>query len=112
MRESFPDGVVVIYDNENKNGIGNIPRDKLKERCKLRFREKTVGIQRFYQALQDNARIERILRCPRRNDVSVLDVVNIASSGTGDHYRIQQIQYPDNVSPSVMDISLERVDVQ
>lgn len=111
MRERFSDGIITVFDNQSKSAIGNIPREKLVERCTLRFREKTVGIQRFYQALQDNARIERMLRCPRRDDVSVLDVVKIISSGTDDHYRIQQIQYPDSVSPPVMDISLERVDV-
>lgn len=107
-RESFPDGIAVIYDNQNRGGVGNYPVDKLVERHRLRFRERTVGVSRFYAALQDNSRIERMIRCPRMDDVSVLDAVRIVG---GEHYRIVQIQYPEDVSPAVMDISLERIDV-
>ncbi len=111
-RESFPDGIAIISDNIAKNGVGNIPGEKLKERCRLRFREKTVGMNRFYSALQNNSLIERMIRCPRRSDVSVLDIVQLIPPGsTKDYYKIAQIQYPEDVDPAVMDISLERVDV-
>lgn len=112
QHEAFPDGIAEIYDNQAKSGVGNIPRDKLVLRYKLHMREKTVGINRFYSALQNNSLIERMVRCPRRNDVSVLDVVRLFSAGTeGEYYRIAQIQYPEGVEPAVMDIALERVDV-
>ncbi len=110
--EGFPDGIAVIFDNLYQGGVGDLPKDKLALRYKLRFRERTVGINRFYAALQDNGRIDRMIRCPRKDDVSVLDVVNIISSGSDDkYYRIAQIQYPEDTEPAVMDISLERIDV-
>lgn len=112
MAERFSDGIAVISDNNARNGVGNIPRDKLTEKSRLRFREKTVGINRFYQALQNNSLIERMIRCPRRDDVSVFDIVQLIPNGTDkDYYKIAQIQYPDEVHPPVMDIALERVDV-
>ena len=110
--EGFPDGIAVIYDNQHRGGVGDIPRDSLVLRHKLRYRERTVGINRYYAALQDNSRIDRMIRCLRKDDVSVLDVVNIITSGSGDkYYRITQIQYPEDTEPAVMDISLERIDV-
>ena len=59
QHEAFPDGIAEIYDNQAKSGVGNIPRDKLVLRYKLHMREKTVGINRFYSALQNNSLIER-----------------------------------------------------
>lgn len=110
--EGFPDGIAVIYDNQNRGGVGNYPVDKLVERHRLRFRERTVGINRFYAALQDAGRIDRLIRCLRKDDASVLDVVEIiSSSGGGRYYRIAQLQYPEDTEPAVMDISLERIDV-
>lgn len=112
MAESFMDGIAVISDNTAKNGVGNIPREKLTEKCRLRFREKTVGMNRFYSALQNNSLIERMIRCPKRDDVSVFDIVQLIPGGTDrDYYKIAQIQYPEDVNPPVMDIALERVDV-
>lgn len=110
--EGFPDGIAVICDNQYRGGVGDIPKDSLVQRHRLRYRERTVGINRFYAALQDNSRIDRMIRCLRKDDVSVLDVVNIITSGSDDkYYRIAQIQYPEDTEPAVMDISLERIDV-
>ena len=110
--ESFQSGLAVIYDNQNRGGIGNYPKDKLVLRYKLRYRERTVGINRYYAALQDNSRIDRMIRCLRKDDVSVLDVVNIITSGSDDkYYRIAQIQYPEDTEPAVMDLSLERIEI-
>ena len=110
--EGFPDGIAVIYDNQHRGGVGDIPKGSLVLRHKLRYRERTVGINRYYAALQGNSRIDRMIRCLRKDDVSVLDVVNVITSGSDDkYYRIAQIQYPEDTEPAVMDISLERIDV-
>lgn len=110
--EAFPDGIAEIYDNTARSGVGNIPAEKLVLRCRLNVREKLVGINRFYSALQNNSLIERVIRCPRRNEVSVLDIVRLTVAGVdGEYYRIAQVQYPEDTEPPAMDISLERVDV-
>lgn len=108
--ESFGDGIAIVLDNQNRGGIGNYPREKLVERCRLRYRERTVGVTRFYSALQDNGKIDRLIRCQRRDEVTTLDVIGIIRAGGNiEYYKIAQLQYPEDVALPVMDISLERV---
>jgi len=44
---------------------------------------------------------------PRVTDVSTQDVVIPTD---GEQYKIVQVQYPEDVYPPVMDLSLERID--
>lgn len=73
----------------------------------LRYEERTVGMGRFWTAMQSNARIDMVLRVPQRRSVCTQDV---AIPIDGEQYEIKQIQYPPDVDPPVMDLSLERVD--
>lgn len=103
--EAFNDGVVTIYVNNSVGGIGDIPRENLEKRVTLRFRERTVGIKQYYEAMQHWGQVSRKLRTLRRDDVSVLDIAEV----NGSYYRILQIQYIEDIKPNVMDISLEKV---
>ena len=107
--QSFQDGIVMIYDVVNTAPPGGLPNNKLAAEPKksLRYDEKTVGIQRFEAAMQNNAKIETLLRCPRARDVSTQD---IAVPIDGKQYNIRQIQYPEDIHPPVMDLSLVRVE--
>ena len=72
----------------------------------LRYHERTVGLSRYYEALQANVRVQYVLRCPRLTSVSTQDV---AIPNDGRQYRIVQVQYPEDVQPPVMDLTLEEV---
>jgi hypothetical protein len=98
----FTDGVVVIYSPENEAAAGDMPSPKLTRRGALRFSERTVGIRRFYAALQDGAEVSRVIRCPRIRDITTLDAAVVGDVT----YRIAQVQYPDDITPPVMDLSL------
>ena len=74
----------------------------------LRYDERTVGIKRFYTAMQADTRIDRLIRCPRLDSVSVHDVVMIG----GEQYDAEQVQYPTEVKPPSMDITLRRLEVR
>lgn len=62
---------------------------------------------RFWTAMQAKVRVEQILRVPRLDSISSQDV---AVPNDGKQYKIVQIQFPKDVVPPCMDLSLERVD--
>ena len=62
---------------------------------------------RFWTAMQAHAKVEQLLRVPR---VSTISTQDIAIPIDGEQYKIIQIQYPQDVEPPCMDLSLERVD--
>ena len=93
----FNDGVVSIY---------NLTDDMLTIKRSLRYHERTVGLSRHYIAKQSQVIIAYVLRCPRLRDVSAQD---IAIPNDGKQYRIEQIQYPEDINPPVMDLTLEEL---
>lgn len=105
--QTHNNGIVKLYNVENIAAPGKKPIDGLTIKKALRYKERTVGINRFYAAMQANAQIVKVLRCPRLLDISTQD---IAIPIDGNQYRIKQIQYPEDISPPVMDLSLERLE--
>jgi len=110
LTQSFNDGVVNIYSVENIAESGKLPKEGLKIKASaLHYEERTVGMSRFYTAMQNQVKIEQILRVPRINSVSTQDV---AIPNDGKQYKIIQIQCPQDVDPPVMDLSLERLEAE
>jgi len=83
-----------------------MPTEGITLKQTLRYHERTVGLTRYFAALQANIKVQYVLRCPRLRDVSAQDV---AIPNDGRQYRIVQVQYPENVDPPVMDLTLEEV---
>lgn len=108
--QTFNDGIVNIYSVKNIAEPGNMPKEGLTLKVgPLRYKERTVGMSRYWTAMQAQARIDTVLRVQRIRGVSVQD---IAVPNDGEQYRIKQIQYPEDVVPDVMDLSLERIDAK
>lgn len=103
---AFNDGVVIIYSVSNTATAGAKPNETLTFKQSLRYEERTVGITRYYAAKQANARVDYVLRCQKRRDISTQD---IAVPNDGKQYKIIQIQYPDTTGLPVMDLTLEEV---
>jgi hypothetical protein len=95
--QTFNDGIVCIYD---------LADDVLTLKRSLRYHERTVGLSRHYTAKQSQVKIAYVLRCPRLRDVSAQD---IAIPNDGKQYRIEQIQYPEDIEPPVMDLTLSEL---
>ena len=95
--QTFNDGIVYIYD---------LTDNTLTLKRSLRYHERTVGLSRHYIAKQSQVKIAYVLRCPRLRDVSAQD---IAIPNDGKQYRIEQIQYPEDIDPPVMDLTLEEL---
>ncbi len=75
----------------------------------LRYKERTVGMNRFEAAMQNQTRIDLLLRSQQLRNVSTHD---IAIPIDGKQYKVVRIQYPEDIEPPVMDLSLERIDAE
>jgi hypothetical protein len=104
--QQFNDGIVKIYDVTNTAPDGGMPIEGITLKQTLRYKERTVGLTRRNFARQDNVVIKYVLRCPRLRDVSAQD---IAIPNDGKQYRIWDVQYPEDIDPPVMDITLEEM---
>lgn len=104
--QNYNDGVVKIYSVGNIAKPGKKPVEALTLKGALKYEERTIGMARFYAAMQNQVSIKYILRCPRVRSVSTQDV---AIPNDGKQYRIVQIQYPKDVEPPSMDLTLEEL---
>lgn len=108
--QTFNDGVVNIYSVDNIAEPGSMPKKGLTLKVgPLRYKERTVGMGRYWTAMQAQARIDMVLRVQRIRSVSTQD---IAVPNDSEQYIIKQIQYPEDIIPAVMDLSLERIDAK
>lgn len=105
--ERFNDGVVKVYAVTNSALPGEKPVEALTLKQTLRYKERTVGLTRYYAALQANVRVQAVLRCLRVPGVSTQDV---AIPNDGKQYKISQVQYPEDVTPPVMDLTLDALE--
>ena len=96
--QTFNDGIVRIYS------VGSAEELILEQT--LRYKERTVGLSRYYTALQANVKVQYVLRCPLHRSVSSQ---HIAVPNDGKQYKIVQVQYPEDADPPAMDLTLEEV---
>ncbi len=105
--QTFNSGVCTIYSLANIAPSGHKPIEGLTAKTDvLRYKERTVGMSRFFTASQAHVRVDKLIRLPKMLEVSPQD---IAITETGSQYKIIQIQYPEDVYPAVMDLTLEKV---
>ena len=105
-QQTFNDGVVTFFSVSNTAAAGAMPNETLTFKQSLHYEERTVGITRYYAAKQANARVDYVLRCQKRREISTQEV---AVPNDGEQYKIIQIQYPDVQGIPVMDLTLEEV---
>jgi len=109
-RQSFPDGIVNVYKVTDIALPGDMPVDGLVLKQTLRYKERTVGMGRYYAAMQNNIKVDFVIRCPEVRGLSEKSTdILVAILIDGQQYKIMQIQYPEDVNPPVMDMSLERL---
>lgn len=100
--QAFNDGVLSVHGiARHDDGSDTL---SLKH-ASLRFSERTVGFSRYYAAMQENVKVEMVVRVPRHDDISTQDVVII----NGLQYEIAQVQHPKGAYPPCCDLSLMRV---
>ena len=107
ITQAYNDGVVELYAVSDGARPGYQPVEKPTFKARLRYEERTLGIQRAYLAKQVQAEVERVLRTPRIRGVGARD---IAVTEDGRTYRIDLVQSTDGVFPPSMDLTLIRLE--
>ena len=105
--QTFNDGICSICEKNNISKPGNVPVMGLKKKAeRVPYERRRVGIKRYYDAKQENAQIELILRIPEKFDVSNQDFCVVS----GNQYGIYQVQDVTDTMPKAKDISLKRLE--
>ena len=104
------DGLVDIYGVENTGENGNTPVETLSENPKerLRYRERTIGVKRHYEAMQAKERVDLLIRVPFRPGVRANDVAIPTMDGA--QYLITLVQRIEGTTPPLMDLTLRRLE--
>ena len=105
VTQPFTSGVVIIYGEQNVAEPGYLPQVQLTEKVILRYEERNLGLQRYFNAQQNQIQIERVIRCPRYAGITNQD---IAETEDGTRYRIDMVQAVMDVYPPCMDLTLAR----
>lgn len=106
--QKYPDGVVQIYRTENIAEPGNMPEEGTVRKATLRYRRRTIGNARYYEAMQNNAKVDIVIRCLYRKEVSVQDIAVIL--GEEEQYIITRVMDTESSVPREMELTLERID--
>lgn len=107
MTQNFGDGVVKIYSVTDGAQPGYQPQPVLALKCKLRYEEQRLGIQRYYSGRQNQVEIERVLRVPRYGGITNQDV---AVTEDGRQFRVDMVQNVTDVYPASLDITLAKIE--
>ena len=104
VSQSYNDGVVEIYTVSDGAAAGRLPQPMFKALVRLDYEERKVGIQRYYQAKQNQIHVEKVLRVPRPSvEITSQDV---AVTENGRAYRIDLVQTVKDVWPASLDLTL------
>lgn len=106
VTQAYNDGVVTVYAVTDAGPPGGLPVEKPVKKVVLRYEERRLGLQRYYEGKQNQVEVERVLRTPRRKGVSSQD---LAVTEDGQQYRIDLVQSATDVYPPSMDLTLTRI---
>lgn len=107
---TFDDGILTIYSTENIGEPGMKPEIGLVKKEQFYYGFDTLGVNRFYTALQAQQQIESVVNIPGWPDVSTLDVCALEN---GDQFRIVMRQpMLDGDGLRITKLSLERMGEQ
>ena len=104
VTQDYNDGIVTIYAAADSAHPGYQPKPTLTKKYTLRYDERRVGIQRYYEAMQNQVQVERVLRVPRAKITNQ----DIAETEDRVKYRIDLVQTVDLVYPPSLDLTLTR----
>lgn len=107
---TFDDGILTIYSVENIGDPGMMPVTGLVEKEKYYYGFDTLGINRYYTALQAQQQIESVVNIPGWGEISATD---ICALDDGSQFRIVMRQpTTDEDGLRITKLSLERMDEQ
>lgn len=103
---TFDDGIVIFYKVTNVAENGKKPVKGLESYARYLFGFSTLGINRYYTALQAHQQIEAVINVP---GWELIPVESVALLETGLQYTVQMTQHMlDENGLKITRISLER----
>ena len=103
---TFDDGILKIYKVVNVAETGMKPKFALKLKSKHYFGFETVGISRYYTALQANTKVSHVVHIWEDRKISSLDVCILED---GQQYKCAFVQHVIDDGLKVTRITLERL---
>ena len=104
---TFDDGVLKIYKIENVAESGKKPKKGLREVAKEYYNLDTVGITRYYQALQAQSQISNVVNIWQDRAISP-EMICILEDGL--QYRISFVQHlKEEEGLQITKLTLERI---
>ena len=108
ISQSFNDGIVTIYSVEDVALPGYQPKAEPVKKGEFRYEEQRLGITRIYLSRQNQSEIERVLRIPFAENLSV-NTLDIAITEKGEQYEVSTVQSVNDVWPKCIDIALTKL---
>ena len=105
VSQSFNDGMLVVHAVTDGAQEGRRPVARLKPVVSLRFSNRRLGIERYYAGMQNQIKVERVVRVQRRAEINSQMVV-ILSDSPGTAYRIDLVQEVFDAWPDCYDLTL------
>lgn len=106
VAQSYEDGVVSIYTEEDGAAGGRLPVPVRTQLGRLDYQERKLGIKRYYDARQNQIHAERVIRVQK--PPYVIDNQCTAETEDGRIYRIDLVQAVPEVWPVSLDLTLVR----
>lgn len=105
ISQTFNDGVLTVYAVSDASQPGYKPKETLAKKVMLHFEERRLGIERYYNGMQNQIEISRVVRVPKYEKVNSQDVAII----DGVQYRIDLVQHVFGIYPPCMDLTLAKI---
>ena len=110
----FDSGTLTVWRGTNTSPAGSMPVLKYEQIWGSYYADRTIGIQRYYTAMQHDNRVDAMVRVQRTYELKPADdriILSPYSHEDGNAYRIIQLQQVlDDDGLPVTDLSLERDD--
>ena len=119
ISQTFNSGVLTVYRVTDAAQPGRKPVPALERKISMPYEDRRVGISRYDEALQAQARVDRVVRVPDSGVIVLadggtqiaarVDPQDVAVTEDGAQYRIELVQRGPDVWPRCVDLTLSRV---
>lgn len=110
MTQCYNDGVVDIYSVTDVADSGYLPKPQTSLKAHLCYQERRLSYKRYYDAKQNQIRIEKVIRVPNPGPSVQITSQDIAAIEGCPTFRVDLVQIVPDVCPPSLDITLVQND--
>lgn len=118
ISQNFNSGLASIYAVTDTAQPGYRPVETPTLTVKVPFENIKLGIQRYYEAKQNQVEIERVIRVPNpgpqylisNQDIVQLNEWILEEGESPKQYRIELVQMAEGIYPPSLDLTLSRIE--